>query len=135
MRNALAMTTLIVVALFAPRASADEGLVTLDARARPLREVVDAIADAARSVAGVTVLDVEMDANHNRSVITFVAEPEAAKEAAFRMAGKAAERIDMNVHRGEHPRIGALDVLPYSTLAGVDGLQERLPSEPPEEGH
>ena len=80
---------------------------------------MDAIADAARSVAGVTVLDVEMDANHNRSVITFVAEPDAAKEAAFRMAAKAAERIDMNAHRGEHPRVGALDVLPFIPISGV----------------
>jgi glutamate formiminotransferase len=83
------------------------------------KDVVDAIVDAARSVAGVAVLDVEMDANHNRSVITFVADPDAAKEAAFRMAAKAAERIDMNAHRGEHPRIGALDVLPFIPISGV----------------
>jgi len=83
------------------------------------RDVVDAIADEARSVPGVTVLDVEMDANHNRSVITFVGEPIAAKEAAFRMAAKAANLIDMNVHRGEHPRIGTLDVLPFIPIAGV----------------
>jgi len=83
------------------------------------KEVVDAIADAARSVAGVTVLDVEMDANHNRSVITFVAEPDAAKEAGFQMAAKAVGLIDMNAHRGEHPRIGALDVLPFIPISGV----------------
>ncbi|TLZ50664.1 MAG: glutamate formimidoyltransferase [Methanobacteriota archaeon] len=83
------------------------------------QEVVAAIADAARSVSGVTVLDVEMDANHNRSVITFVAAPDAAKEAAFRMAAKAAELIDMNVHRGEHPRVGALDVLTFIPISGV----------------
>jgi glutamate formiminotransferase len=83
------------------------------------RAVVDAIADAARSVPGVRVLDVELDANHNRSVITFVGEPDAAGEAAFRMAAKAAELIDMNLHRGEHPRIGALDVLPFIPIRGV----------------
>ena len=83
------------------------------------REVVDAIADAARGVAGVTVLDVELDPNHNRSVLTFVGPPEAAAEAAFRTAKKASELIDMNVHRGEHPRIGALDVLPFVPIAGV----------------
>ncbi|HEV8594502.1 MAG TPA: glutamate formimidoyltransferase, partial [Thermoplasmata archaeon] len=83
------------------------------------REVVAAIADAARAIRDVTVLDVEMDANHNRSVITFVATPEAAKEAAFRMAEMAAELIDLNVHRGEHPRIGALDVLPFIPIRGV----------------
>lgn len=82
-------------------------------------DVVAAIADAARSVRGVTVLDVQLDANHNRSVITFVGEPDAAREAAFRMAAKAADLIDMNVHRGEHPRIGALDVLPFIPIRGV----------------
>src|SRR3990172_3412448 len=83
------------------------------------REVVNAIADAARGVEGVTVLDVELDPNHNRSVLTFVGPPEAAAEAAFRTARKAMELIDMNVHRGEHPRIGALDVLPFVPIAGV----------------
>ena len=83
------------------------------------KEVVDAIADAGRSVAGVTVLDVEMDANHNRSVITLVGDPDAAAEAAFRMAAKAVALIDLNVHRGEHPRIGALDVCPFIPIRGV----------------
>ena len=83
------------------------------------KEVVDAIADAGRSVAGVKVLDVEMDANHNRSVITLVGGPDAAKEAAFRMAAKAVGLIDLNVHRGEHPRIGALDVCPFIPIRGV----------------
>ncbi len=82
-------------------------------------EVVDAIANEARAVRGVRVLDVEMDANHNRCVISFVGEPEAAKEAAFRMAKKAVGLIDLNVHRGEHPRIGALDVLPVIPIRGV----------------
>ena len=83
------------------------------------KEVVDAIADAGRSVAGANVLDVEMDANHNRSVVTLVGDPEAVKEAAFRMAAKAVELIDMNVHRGEHPRIGAMDVCPFIPIKGV----------------
>lgn len=83
------------------------------------RKVVDAIADAAGSVPDVRVLDVESDANHNRSVVTFVGPPEAAAEAAFRTAKKAVELIDMNVHRGEHPRIGALDVLPFIPISGV----------------
>jgi len=83
------------------------------------REVVDAIADAARAVPRVTVLDVEMDANHNRSVITLVGDPSAVAEAAFRMAAKAAERIDLNVHRGEHPRVGAMDVCPFIPIRGV----------------
>jgi len=82
-------------------------------------EVVVTIADAARSVAGVTVLDVESDANHNRSVITFVGAPEVVPEAAFRIAAKAAELIDLTAHRGEHPRIGALDVCPFIPIRGV----------------
>lgn len=81
--------------------------------------MVDAIADAARGVAGVAVLDVELDPNHNRSVVTFVGPPEAVGEAAFCTAKKAVELIDMNVHRGEHPRIGALDVLPFIPISGV----------------
>lgn len=83
------------------------------------REVVDRIAEEARGVEGVRVLDVEMDANHNRSVLTFVGPPEPVAEAAFRTAKKAAELIDLNVHRGEHPRIGALDVLPFVPISGV----------------
>ena len=83
------------------------------------REVVDAIADAARSVKGIHVLDVELDPNHNRSVLTFVGPPDAVAEAAFRTARKAVELIDMKMHRGEHPRIGALDVLPFIPISGV----------------
>ncbi|MBI4416418.1 MAG: glutamate formimidoyltransferase [Euryarchaeota archaeon] len=83
------------------------------------KDIVDAIANEARAVRGVRLLDVEMDANHNRCVISFVGEPEAAKEAAFRMAKKAVGLIDLNVHRGEHPRIGALDVLPFIPIRGV----------------
>ncbi len=82
-------------------------------------EVVDAIAAAIASVPGVKLLDREMDANHNRSVITFIGGRRAVAEAAFLGAKKAVELIDMNVHRGEHPRIGALDVLPFVPIAGV----------------
>src|SRR5881409_361575 len=81
------------------------------------KDVVDAIAEAIGSVAGVRVLDQEMDANHNRSVITFVGDRAGVAEAAFRGAQKAVERIDMNRHQGEHPRVGALDVLPFVGLA------------------
>jgi len=82
-------------------------------------EVVDAIAAAIASVPGVKLLDREMDGNHNRSVITFIGNRSAVAEAAFLGAKKAVELIDMNVHRGEHPRIGALDVLPFVPIAGV----------------
>lgn len=82
-------------------------------------DVVDAIAAAVASVPGVRLLGKEMDADHNRSVITFVGEPTAAAEAAFAGAREAVGRIDMRVHRGEHPRIGALDVLPFVPIAGA----------------
>jgi len=80
---------------------------------------VRAIADAISSVPGAVLLDLEMDPDHHRSVITFVAPPEAAVEAALAGAAKAVELIDLNTHRGAHPRIGALDVLPFVPLAGV----------------
>lgn len=83
------------------------------------KEVVDAIADAIASIPGVRLLDREMDANHNRSVITFTGDRKAAAEGAFEGARKAVELIDMNRHSGEHPRIGALDVLPFVPITGV----------------
>lgn len=83
------------------------------------KEVVDAIAKDIASVEGVRLLDQEMDASHNRSVITFVGDRTGVAEAAFRGAQKAVESIDMNHHHGEHPRVGALDVLPFVPIAGV----------------
>lgn len=82
-------------------------------------EVVEAIVAAIASVPGVRVLDREMDADHNRSVITFVGNRQAVAEAAFRGAAVAIEQIDMTKHRGAHPRVGALDVLPFVPIAGV----------------
>lgn len=82
-------------------------------------EVVDAIVQAIASVPEVQLLDREMDASHNRCVITFIGSPDAVAEAAFRGAAKAVDLIDMNHHTGEHPRIGALDVLPFVPIAGV----------------
>lgn len=83
------------------------------------KEVIDSILEAIRSVEGVKLLDSEPDADHNRCVVTFVGEPEAAKEAAFRAIRKAAELIDMDVHKGEHPRMGATDVVPFIPVKGV----------------
>lgn len=82
-------------------------------------EVVDAIAGAIRSVPGVRLLDQSSDANHNRSVLTFVGEPMAVKDAAFRAITRAAELIDMEKHEGEHPRIGSTDVVPFVPVSGV----------------
>jgi glutamate formiminotransferase len=81
--------------------------------------VVDRIAGAAESVSGVWLLDRQSDADHHRSVLTFVGEPEAIVEAAVQIAGRAVELIDLNGHQGAHPRIGALDVLPFVPLRGV----------------
>src|SRR5947199_2580471 len=79
---------------------------------------VDAIV-AAMKIDGVFLLDREMDADHNRCVITLVGEREAIQEAAIRGVGKAAELIDLNVHAGAHPRMGAADVVPFIPIEGV----------------
>lgn len=83
------------------------------------REVVDQIAQAIATVRHVHVLDVQSDTDHNRTVVTFVGEPEAVEEAAFRGIEKAAELIDMDLHRGEHPRMGAADVVPFVPIKNV----------------
>jgi len=83
------------------------------------REVIDAICAAITSVEGVTLLDHEMDGDHNRAVVTFVCHPQLAVEAAFRGYQKAAELIDMRTHKGEHPRMGACDVCPFIPLSEV----------------
>ncbi|PYT99927.1 MAG: glutamate formimidoyltransferase [Acidobacteria bacterium] len=80
---------------------------------------VNAIAAALSSVPGVYVLDREMDADHNRSVITLAGEPDAVAEAALRGVGKAMELIDLTKHTGAHPRVGATDVLPFIPIEGV----------------
>ncbi len=82
-------------------------------------EVIDAICAAITSVEGVVLLDKEMDADHNRAVVTFVSDPKSAVEAAFRGYQKAAELIDMTVHHGEHPRMGACDVCPFIPISEV----------------
>ena len=81
--------------------------------------VVDAIVAEIASVPGVRLLDKEMNADHNRAVVTFVCPPDAAVEAAFRGARKAAELIDLTRHKGEHPRMGAVDVIPFVPLSGM----------------
>jgi glutamate formiminotransferase len=80
---------------------------------------VAALVEAALSVAGVVLLDQEMDADHNRSVLTLAGPPEAVSEAAIRAVGKAVELIDLNRHTGVHPRIGAADVVPFIPIEGV----------------
>jgi len=82
-------------------------------------EVVDAIKRAIAEIKGVYVLDHHSDQDHNRSVITFVGSPDAVVEAAFQGILKASELIDLNEHEGEHPRIGATDVVPFVPISGV----------------
>jgi glutamate formiminotransferase/formiminotetrahydrofolate cyclodeaminase len=102
------------------------------------REVVDDIASAIAGTQGVRVLDIHMDADHNRSVITIVGTPQGVSQAAFAAIRRAAERIDLDHHQGEHPRIGATDVVPFVPLAGANlqdcialarSLGERVASE------
>jgi glutamate formiminotransferase/formiminotetrahydrofolate cyclodeaminase len=82
-------------------------------------EVIDEIVAAITSVPGIHLLDRSSDLDHNRTVITFVGPPQEVEEAAFRAIRTAAQRIDLNQHRGEHPRIGATDVCPFVPLEGV----------------
>jgi glutamate formiminotransferase/formiminotetrahydrofolate cyclodeaminase len=79
---------------------------------------VDAIVEAMK-MPGVYLLDREMDADHNRCVITLIGEREAVEEAAIRGVGKAAELIDLTKHQGAHPRMGATDVVPFIPIEGV----------------
>lgn len=83
------------------------------------RDVIDAIADEVRRTPGVRLLDVQADESHNRCVVTFVGPPEAARAAALAASTRAVELIDMNSHRGEHPRLGAIDVIPFIPISGV----------------
>ena len=82
------------------------------------KAVVDAIVDAMK-IPGVSLLDREMDSDHNRCVITIVGNREAIAEAAIRGIGKASELIDLTRHQGAHPRIGASDVIPFIPIEGV----------------
>lgn len=81
--------------------------------------VIDAIADSVRSVSGVKLLNVDPGESTNRTVITFVGEPEPVLEAAFQAASTAYQLIDMTKHSGQHPRLGAVDVVPFIPVAGV----------------
>jgi glutamate formiminotransferase len=80
---------------------------------------IDAIVEAVRSVPDVVLLDREADADHNRSVLTFVGPPGAVADAAFRAVEKAVSLIDLTKHQGAHPRIGAADVVPFIPIEGV----------------
>lgn len=82
-------------------------------------EVIEAIAEEIRKVSQVKLLDVKSDPSHNRVVMTFVGEPQAVKQAAFNSCKTATELIDMERHHGEHPRIGATDVIPFIPVKNI----------------
>ncbi len=83
------------------------------------RDVIDRIVEAARSVADVRLLDLHSDEDHNRSVLTLAGEEGPLSEAVFRSMATATELIDLRGHRGEHPRVGATDVVPFIPLMGA----------------
>lgn len=80
---------------------------------------VQAISDSIEKVPGVKLLNVEPDKDYNRVVVTFAGEPQAAVEAAFQATKTASEMIDMRKHKGEHPRMGATDVVPFVPISNI----------------
>ncbi len=82
-------------------------------------KTIEAIAQSVRNTPNVKLLSVEPDRDYNRTVVTFVGEPSSVLEAAFHATRTASERIDMQEHKGEHPRIGATDVVPFIPIKGV----------------
>jgi glutamate formiminotransferase / 5-formyltetrahydrofolate cyclo-ligase len=83
------------------------------------QDVIEQIADAVRSIEDVRLLGVSPNGDHNRTVLTFVGPPDAVAEAAFAATRKAVELIDMETQKGEHPRIGAMDVVPFVPISGM----------------
>src|SRR5919201_4319651 len=81
---------------------------------------IDALRSALTAVPGVRLLDVQTDTSHNRSVFTFVSPPAAAVDAALAAMRVATARIDLTKHSGEHPRMGATDVVPFVPISGVN---------------
>ncbi len=90
--------------------------------AKKIKEITDVV----KTVPGVKLLDIDPGSTTNRTVITFVGEPEPVIEAAFRLVKKAAQLLDMNGHKGEHPRMGATDVCPLVPVANIS-LEEIIP--------
>jgi glutamate formiminotransferase len=82
-------------------------------------DVIEAVVAAVRASPGVTVLNVQSDESHNRTVLTFAGDPASAAEAVIAMVREAMALIDMNRHTGEHPRLGAVDVVPFVPIGQV----------------
>ncbi len=98
------------------------------------KETIEKILNPFRAKEGVKLLDYSSDEDHNRSVVTLVGEPEALKAALIEAIGVAIELIDMNKHEGQHPRMGAVDVIPFIPIKGVttedaDALAKELAKE------
>lgn len=83
------------------------------------KEIIEAIVDEVRRIDGVKLLDYSPDADHNRTVVTIIGSPEGIEKAAFNLAAKASELIDMSIHTGGHPRMGATDVVPFIPVSDV----------------
>lgn len=83
------------------------------------KEVIEKIMDTLRGKEGIKLLDYSSDMDHNRTVVTFIGEPEAVEKAVINMAAAVYENIDMTAHEGGHPRMGALDVVPFVPVIGV----------------
>jgi glutamate formiminotransferase len=84
------------------------------------QDKIVSMADEIKKHTGVKLLDTSSDRDHHRSVFTFIGEPEAIKEAAFSVTMKAIDLIDMREHKGSHPRLGAVDVVPFVPVQGVE---------------
>jgi glutamate formiminotransferase / 5-formyltetrahydrofolate cyclo-ligase len=83
------------------------------------KEIIEKIMDTLRGKDGIKLLDYSSDSDHNRTVVTFIGEQEAVEKAIINMASVVYENIDMTVHEGGHPRMGALDVVPFVPVSGV----------------
>jgi glutamate formiminotransferase / 5-formyltetrahydrofolate cyclo-ligase len=95
------------------------------------KEIIEKIVDTLRGKEGIKLLDYSSDSDHNRTVVTFIGEPEAVEKAIINMAAAVYKNIDMTVHEGGHPRMGALDVVPFVPVSGVSmeeciGLANRV---------
>jgi glutamate formiminotransferase len=87
------------------------------------REIVEQVADTVRAVQGVKLIDYSSDPDHNRSVFTFLGEPEHVLDAAKALAAKSYQLIDMTQHHGSHPRMGAVDVVPFIPVRGIENAE------------
>ena len=83
------------------------------------KKIIDEIVKVIESVSGIDVLDIDMGADTNRTVVTFIGAPNVISKAAFEGVKRASELIDMRAHEGTHPRMGATDVCPFIPVSNV----------------